>query len=126
MAVKWSHSQHGKGLAMVTNFDEARAEAITAGLLVIVLAIFLLGQLPDSMAMVVGGLVLLGSGLYQSSRGWHVAVTTWLLGLVLLLGGIGVRMFLVAYVQINWVAIALVLIGGYLIFQNLFRRNDKL
>jgi hypothetical protein len=111
---------------MVTNFDEARAEAITAGLLVIVLAIFLLGQLPDSMAMVVGGLVLLGSGLYQSSRGWHVAVTTWLLGLVLLLGGIGVRMFLVAYVQINWVAIALVLIGGYLIFQNLFRRNDKL
>jgi hypothetical protein len=111
---------------MVTNFDEARAEAITAGLLVIILAVFLLGKLQDSMAMVVGGLVLLGSGLYQSSRGWHVAVTTWLLGLVLLLGGIGVRMFLVAYVQINWVAIALVLIGGYLIFQNLFRRNDKL
>ena len=66
------------------NFDEARAEAITAGLLVIVLAIFLLGNLADSLAMVAAGLILLGSGLYQSSRGWHVAVTTWLLGIVLL------------------------------------------
>jgi len=110
---------------MPPNFDEARAEAITAGLLVVVLALFLLGGLPESIAMVVAGLVLLGSGLYQSSRGWHVAVTTWLLGVVLLFGGIGVRLFLVAYMQINWVAIALVLIGGYLIFQNVFRRGGK-
>ncbi|MDQ7028216.1 MAG: hypothetical protein Q9P44_21945 [Anaerolineae bacterium] len=107
------------------NLQEARAEAITAGLLVIVIALFLLGGLADSLAMVAAGLVLLGSGLYQSSRGWHVAVTTWLLGIVLLFGGIGVRMFLVAYLQINWVAISLVLIGGVLIWQNIFRRNDK-
>jgi hypothetical protein len=110
---------------MPPNLEEARIEAITAGLLIVVLAVFLLGKVPDSWAMVVAGLVLTGSGLYQSSRGWHVAVTTWLLAVVLVLGGIGVRMFLVAYLQINWVAIALVLIGAMLIWQNIFRRGGK-
>lgn len=107
------------------NIREAQAEAITAGLLVIILALFILGNLNDSLAMTGAGVVLLGSGVYQSQRGWHVAFTTWLLGVVLLLGGLGVRMFLVSYVQINWVAIALVLIGGYLVWQNFLRSQDK-
>lgn len=104
---------------------EAQAEAITAGLLVIILALFILRNINDSLAMTAAGIVLLGSGLYQSSRRWHVAVTTWLLGIVLLLGGMGVRLFLVSYVQINWVAIALLLIGGYLIWQNFLRGQGK-
>jgi hypothetical protein len=102
---------------------EAQAEALTAGALVVILSLFLLGNMQEPLAMTLAGAVLLGSGVYQSQQGWHVALTTWLLGLVLFLGGIGVRLFLVAYLRINWVEIALVAIGGYLIWQNLFRRR---
>lgn len=77
------------------------------------------------MAITAAGIVLLGSGLYQSSRRWHVAVTTWLLGAVLLLGGMGVRLFLISYVELNWVAMTLVVVGGYLIWQNFFRGQGK-
>jgi hypothetical protein len=41
----------------------------------------------------------------------------------LLFGGLGVRLFLVSVLQINWVAIALLLIGGYIIWQNLTRKR---
>lgn len=102
---------------------ETKAEALTAGALVVILSLFLIGNLQEPLAMTLAGAVLLGSGVYQSQQGWHVALTTWLLGLVLFLGGIGVRLFLVAYLRINWVEIALVAIGGYLIWQNLFRRR---
>lgn len=101
--------------------QEARAEAITAGLLVIILALFLLGNLQEPLAMTIAGVVLLGSGVYQTSRGWHVALTTWILGIILFLGGIGVRVFLVTYLRINWVAISLVAVGAYLVWQNLLR-----
>jgi hypothetical protein len=109
----------------MVDFDEARAEAVTAGLLLLVLAAFLVVGLSDSVAMMVAGLVLLGSGVYQSQRGWHVAITTWLLGIVLFFGGLGVRLFLVAYLRINWVGISLFLIGAYLIYQMLLGHNDN-
>ena len=102
---------------------ETKAEALTAGALVVILSLFLLGNIQEPLAMTLAGTVLLGSGVYQSQRGWHVALTTWLLGGVLFLGGIGVRLFLVATLNINWVEIALVAIGAYLIWQNLFRRG---
>lgn len=101
------------------NPAEAKAEVITAGLLLLIIAAFLLLGIRDSYAMIAAGLVLLGSGLYQSQRGWHVAVTTWLLGLVLLMGGIGVRLFLIARLEISWVGISLLFIGLYLIWQML-------
>lgn len=108
------------------NMREAQAELVTLGLLILVFALFLLGGLNEPLAMTAGGLVLLGSGLYQSARGWHVAITTWLLGLILLFGGLGVRVFLVATLRINWVAIGLILVGGAIIYQNFFvRRNRK-
>lgn len=103
---------------------ETRVEMLTLGALVVILALFLVGKVEEPLAMTLAGIILLGSGFYQSSRGWHVAVTTWLLGIVLFLGGIGVRMFLVAYLNINWVAIALVGIGALIIWENVFSRRS--
>ncbi len=102
--------------------QETTVEAITAGLLVIVFALFLLSNITDSLAMLAGGLVLLGSALYQSRRGWHVSLTTWLLAFVLIFGGLGLRLFLVGVLRINWIAIALLLIGAYIVWQNFRRR----
>ena len=31
--------------------------------------------------MLLGGVILLGSGVYQTSKGWHVSLVTWVLGL---------------------------------------------
>jgi hypothetical protein len=103
---------------------ESRIEMLTLGVLVVILALFLVGKVEEPLAMTLGGIVLLGSGFYQSSKGWHVAVTTWLLGVVLFLGGIGVRLFLVAYLNINWVAIALVAIGALIIWENVISRKS--
>ena len=97
------------------NSQETTVEVITAGLLVIVFGLMILGGIRDSLAMTFGGLILLGSGIYQSRKGWHVSLLTWILGLIFLFGGIGVRMFLVTYLQINWIAVALILVGGYLV-----------
>ena len=95
--------------------QESTIEVITGGLLVIIFGVMILGGIRDSLAMTLGGLILLGSGIYQSRKGWHVSLLTWILGLIFLFGGIGVRMFLVTYLQINWIAIALVLVGAYLV-----------
>lgn len=105
------------------NEAEARVELLTLGALIVIFAFFWLGNIREPLAMTLGGVVLLGSGLYQSQHGWHVSVLTWALGVVLFLGGIGVQMFVVAYVRVNWVAIALVLIGIYALFQALSHRE---
>ena len=97
------------------NPQETTIEVITAGLLVVIFGLLLLGNISEPLAMTFGGLILLGSGIYQSRKGWHVSLLTWILGLIFLFGGIGVRMFLVTYLQINWIAIALVLVGAYLV-----------
>jgi hypothetical protein len=104
------------------NPEEATVELLTLAGLLVVLGLFLLAGIADSLAMIAAGLVLLGSGLYQSRRGWHVSLTTWLMAVVLLLGGIGVRVFLVSVLRINWVAIVLLLIGGYIIVDWLRKR----
>jgi hypothetical protein len=106
-----------------TNPQESTIELLTLALLIIVFGLFLLNGITDSLAMMAGGLVLLGSGLYQSRRGWHVSLTTWLVALVLIGGGIGVRMFLVAHLRINWVAIALLLIGLYILWDKVRGRG---
>lgn len=103
--------------------QEARIELLTLAALIIIFALFLLSNVTDALAMTAGGLVLLASGLYQSRRGWHVSLTTWLLTAVLLLGGIGLRVFLVSFLRINWVAFALLLIGLYIIWDKLRGRR---
>lgn len=103
--------------------QETTVEMLTLAALIVVLALFLLANITDSLAMTAGGLILLASGLYQSRRGWHVSLTTWLVAAVLLAGGIGVRVFLVSFVRINWVAIALLLIGGYILWDRLRGRR---
>ncbi len=104
------------------NQQETFVEVLTAALLLIVLALFLFGNVNEPLAMLAGGVILLGSGVYQTSRGWHVSLITWITGIVLTLGGIGVRLFLVSVLQINWVAVALVIIAGWLILTTLGRR----
>lgn len=104
---------------------EARVEMMTAGLLVLLGALYWFAGLREPLAMTLGGLILLGSGIYQTSRGWHVALTTWLLGLILFFGGIGVRVAVVAYLRIQWVPIALALVGGYIIWRALFINPDQ-
>lgn len=84
---------------------------ITAALLVAIFALFLLQMLGQGVAMLLGGLTLLGSGIYQTSRGWHVSLLTWVLGGVLTLGGIGLRVFLVGRIRINWLPIILLAIA---------------
>jgi len=105
------------------NPQESRVELLTLATLMIIFALFLLNGITDSLAMMAGGLVLLGSGLYQSRRGWHVSLTTWLLALILIGGGIGVRMFLVTRLRINWVAIALLLVGLYILWDKVRDRR---
>lgn len=98
------------------NLEEARIEIMVAGLIMIVLGAFLFGNLSDTLAMLVSGVILLGSAIYQSSRGWHVSIITWSLGVVLTLGGLGLRVFLVGVMNINFVALTLVIIGIYTFF----------
>ena len=103
------------------NPQELLVEAVTLAAMPIIFGLFLLSNITDSLAMTAGGLVLLASGFYQSRRGWPVSFTTWLVALILIGGGIGVRVFLVAALRINWVAIALLLVGGYLLWDRLRR-----
>ncbi len=99
---------------------EAQAELITGALLVVVIALLMLGDVGNGFAMLAAGLVLLGSGVYQTQRGWHVSLITWLLVVTLTLGGLGVRLYLVSYMRINFVAITLIAIGAYM-FYSVFR-----
>ena len=101
---------------------ETQAELLTAALLVLVFGLFLIGNLPDSWAVLAAGLVLLGSAVYQTMRGWHVSLITWAAGGLLTLGGLGVRFYLVGVLRISWTAIALIAVGGYLLLRWLARR----
>jgi len=95
---------------------ETHIELVTAALLALTFLLFLLRIFNDSIAMLIGGLILLGSGGYQTSQGWHVSLVTWILGLILLLGGIGLRVYLVGVLHINWIPIALLLVAIYLVW----------
>ncbi len=103
---------------------EARAETVTLALFVLVFGLFLLAGSPfDPLALLLGGLVLLGSAVYQSRRGWPVSLLTWALGLLLTLGGLGLKVFLVAVLQINWLAIGLLLVGGWALYRAVLARR---
>lgn len=103
--------------------QETRTEVIAGLLLILVLALFILGDISSPLALTGAGVVLLGSGYYQTRRGWHVSWQTWALGLLLTLGGLGVRVFLVAVLNVNWIAIGLLLVGGYTLYQ--FMKRDE-
>ena len=90
---------------------ETLVELMTAGLLVVTFFLYLIGVLTQGIAMLAGGLILLGSGAYQTSKGWHVSLLTWILGAILTLAGLGLRLFLVGVMRINWLPVALLLVA---------------
>lgn len=96
----------------MTDSRETITELITAGLLALIFLLYLIGVLNQGVAMLLGGVTLLGSGAYQTSKGWPVSLLTWIVGIVLTLGGIGLRVFLVGVIRINWLPIVLLLIAG--------------
>lgn len=100
----------------MTDNRETFVELITAVLLIAVFLLYLSRGLHQGVAMLFGGLILLGSGIYQTGKGWHVSLVTWILGLILLLGGLGMRVFVGAFFNINWVPLALLLVAAYLIW----------
>jgi hypothetical protein len=71
---------------------EARVERMTWGLLVLMFAVlYLLSDgltgavpLPNWAVPLAGGVILLGSGIYQYSRHWRVSPVTWIVGMILL------------------------------------------
>jgi hypothetical protein len=102
---------------------EANVELMTAGALALVFLLYLAGTFGQEIAMLIGGLVLLGSGAYQTNQGWHVSLVTWILGVILALGGLGLRLFLVGVIRINWLPIALLAVAAYLVW-NWWRRRS--
>ena len=72
-----------------TDSRETTIELITASLLIAIIVLYLLGVVAEGIAMLLGGVTLLGSGVYQTSRGWHVSLITWIFGIILTLGGLG-------------------------------------
>ena len=109
---------------MMKSDAEIRAENLTFGLLVVAAGIFAFtGRIFDPFALLIIGLILLGSAVYQTRQGWHVSLTTWGLAILLTLGGLGLKVFLVAVLRVNWLAIGLVLIGGWWLYQNVFKQR---
>jgi len=109
---------------MEKNDAEFRVEAATLALVVLAAGLFLLlVWLFDPLSLLVIGLIVLGSAVYQTQHGWHVSLTTWVLGGLLTLGGLGLKVFLVAVLQVNWLAIGLVVIGGWMLYQLFVERS---
>jgi carbon starvation protein CstA len=77
-------------MAQKKSREEARVERVTWGLLVLIFALLyiasdsILQALPNWLVPMAGGVVLLGSGLYQYSRRWHVSPVTWITGVILI------------------------------------------
>ena len=77
-----------RGYTRTKSYAEERIERLTWFFLVLVIAgVQILQQggmaLPNWVIPFVGCVVLIGSGLYQNSRRWRVAPTTWLAGALL-------------------------------------------
>jgi hypothetical protein len=68
---------------------EARIERITWGLLVLIFALLyiasdsVLTTMPNWIVPLAGGIILLGSGMYQYGRHWRVSPVTWITGVIL-------------------------------------------
>lgn len=97
---------------MIRDQRETFIELATAALLVLVFLLYLSRLVPQSLALLLGGVILLGSGVYQVGKGWHVSLLTWVLGLILTLGGLGLRLFLVGVIRIDWLPVALLLVAA--------------
>jgi len=68
---------------------EARVERVTWFLMVLVFGVIYFlpdGTIPNPFIPFAGGVILLGSGLYQYSKRWRVSPTTWIAGTILLMG----------------------------------------
>ena len=103
--------------------SELKIEAVTLALIVLAAALFLLiGRLFDPLSLLIVGVVLVGSAVYQTQRGWHVSLVTWVLGGLLTLGGLGLKIFLVAVLQVNWLAIGLVAVAGWMLYRVFVKR----
>ena len=69
---------------------EARVERLTWGLLVLIFAVLYLASdnvlkaMPNWLIPLAGGVILLGSGMYQYSRRWRVSPVTWITGVILI------------------------------------------
>jgi Na+/H+ antiporter NhaD/arsenite permease-like protein len=94
---------------------EERAERLTWFFLVAIFALLQITEtaVPNWAVPVAGAVVLLGSGLYQYSRGWKVSPVTWLAG-ALLVG--------LAYINFeinpdrNFIGLALLVFAGVILF----------
>ena len=107
----------------MTDSRETVVELITAGLLVLIVLLYLIDVLNQGVAMLLGGVTLLVSGGYQTRQGWHVSLLTWIMSVVLTLSGIGLRVFLVGVIRINWLPIILLLIAVVSVW-NWWRRRS--
>lgn len=70
---------------------EARVERITWFLMVLVFAVIYFlpeGTIPSPFIPFAGGVILIGSGLYQYAKRWRVSPTTWIGGTILLMGAV--------------------------------------
>jgi hypothetical protein len=101
---------------MVKTHDEANVERLTIGVVLLVLAIAEFGLLPGSMRsldVLLIGLVLVASALYQRARRWRVGRLTWLVGhLVLAVGLLDAAGVLPGA---SAVALAVLLVGLWLV-----------
>ena len=96
---------------------EARIERLTWGALVLVFALLQLipdtTSLPNWFVPLSGAIILLGSGLYQYSRGWRVSPVTWIGGVLLaVLTFYNLRMNPTA----NYLGVALLIFAAVILF----------
>ncbi|MGH2784609.1 MAG: hypothetical protein ACRDJ1_05075 [Actinomycetota bacterium] len=102
------------GTVVVTVKDprERRVERFTLALLIVWLGVMLLIEEPRGLAPLGFGGILLASAFYQRLRGWRGGLVTWIVGAVLIGVGIG---DLSSDADINWFAIAVILLGLWLL-----------
>jgi hypothetical protein len=94
---------------------EAKVERLTWFFLVAIFAIIQITEtaFPNWTVPVAGAIVLLGSGIYQYSRGWKVSPVTWLAG-ALMVG--------LTYINLqinperNFIGLALLVFAGVILF----------
>ncbi|MEM6283320.1 MAG: hypothetical protein AAF787_14090 [Chloroflexota bacterium] len=102
------------------SMEEARAEQITWFLLVLIFAVLSITQdnvgaitIPNWVVPMAGGIVLMGSGIYQYTRGWRVSPTTWIIGVILIIfGGINFQQPELNLIGFSLLAFAAVIFFG--------------
>lgn len=104
--------------------SETLVEVFTGMALVAAAALFFfMGRLFDPLSLLVLGGILLVSAIYQTSRGWHVALSTWVLGAIFALAGLGLKVFVVAVLRVNWLAIALFVLAAWWVYLTLLKKR---